>query len=82
MMTVKYVELWDDETPQNPKGKLIAMELQNEIGKMEERGLEFVSACFLGEDDVLVEDKDDIFMLSHGVVHGKVKVHKYMLFFK
>lgn len=79
-MTVKYVELWDDETPQNPKGELIAMDLQIKICKMEERGLEFVSACFLGENDVFVEDEDDSFM--HGIVHGKVKVHKYMLFFK
>lgn len=76
---VHYEEIIDRKNPKNPRQENIAKELQNRINKIEKDfNVKFVTACYLGEADVPMENEEDSFLMC-AVKHNKVC--KYMLFF-
>lgn len=75
---VKYEEFVDNRNPKKPVLENIAKQLEIKIAEIESVfNVKFVSACFLGEEDILQNGETDTFMCATN--HDKK--HKYMLFF-
>lgn len=75
---VQYVEIIDQENPDEPNQINIAIELQKQIDQIEANfNVKFKSACFLGEAEAEMEGENSIF--QYAVRHDIVC--RYMLFF-
>lgn len=76
---VVFEKIIDQENPKRPNQENIAKELERKITEIEnENNVKLVSACFLGINDVPINDEEDS-IFSYAISHNKSQ--EYMLFF-
>lgn len=76
---VIHEKIIDFEDPKFPNLKNIAKELEKKIEMIQsENNVKLISACFLGINDVLIDEEEDS-IFCHAVLHDKSC--NFMLFF-